>query len=101
MIPNERKLCSYRCAACGDFTFPELPPDPPVREMVCRFCGVTTFVRDLTAEELIELHALLLERRLSSRLVPQEGSALSLTCKPRPHPPADLAPLDCFEVSGK
>lgn len=88
MIPNERKLCSYRCAACGDFTFPELPPDPPVREMVCRICEGTTFVRDLTAEELIELHTLL----TTWRQVPINA--------PRPHPPADLVPLDFFEGQG-
>jgi hypothetical protein len=84
MIPDENKLASYRCARCGWFTLPELPTAVPVLERECRICEATTFVRDLTVSELIELHGLLAERR-------QERGRV------RPHPPADLQPLDCFE----
>lgn len=70
MIPDENKRASYRCARCGWFTLPELPAQEPVQQMECRLCQATTFVRDLTASELIELHGLLAERR-------QEASLLS------------------------
>jgi DNA-directed RNA polymerase subunit RPC12/RpoP len=85
MIPDENQQASYRCARCGWFTLPELPTAAPVLQIQCRFCQATVFVRDLTASELIELHGLLAERRQ------ERGPA-------RPHPPADLPPLDCFEA---
>jgi DNA-directed RNA polymerase subunit RPC12/RpoP len=69
MIPNENKQASYRCAECGWFTLPQGPTEQPIIDQECRQCANRTFVRDLTAAELIELYGLLRACRSSRKPV--------------------------------